>query len=267
MVNKNPSVTLGGVNKTKYISCILTIILMVVHDTSLNTATSHWNFVEVIEKNMPSVVVIRVDKKKKKNVSNSITPKVSKNSNLKNFFEKNFSVFSKYKKFSATGAGVILSSDGIIATASHLVKNAKNIDVWVDGVGKLNGTLVKMYEEMDIAIIRVKKNKLVVPAFGSSISLKLGQPLLAIGVPFGRDKSIAQGVLSSKGRKISKINPTEYLQTDISINPGGSGGPLINEKGEVVGLNSSIYTSTGSYQGVSFAIPIEKVLEIYRIGF
>jgi S1-C subfamily serine protease len=170
----------------------------------------------------------------------------------------------------SVGSGVIIRSDGIILTNSHVISGADKIVVTL-GKEKLPATVVGADKDSDIAVIRVDRNDLPAAKLGSAGRLEVGELAVAIGSPFGFQRSVTAGVISALNRKVTISGEAEgprtytnLIQTDAAINPGNSGGALINEKGEVVGINTLIYSTNGVSQGVGFAIPVEDAQSVAR---
>lgn len=163
---------------------------------------------------------------------------------------------------SASGSGFVVSSDGYVITNHHVVEGAGEIIVRMSDRRELLATLVGSDERSDIALLKVEATDLPVLKLGSSEKLKVGEWVLAIGSPFNFDHSVTAGIVSAKGRNLPSDQYVPFLQTDVAINPGNSGGPLFNLAGEVVGINSQIYSRTGGFMGLSFAIPIEVAMEV-----
>ncbi len=160
------------------------------------------------------------------------------------------------------GSGFILSPDGYIVTNYHVVKNASEIIVRLQDRREFVAKLVGSDARSDLALLKVEADNLPVVKTGSSKALKVGEWVVAIGSPFGFDHSVTAGIVSAKGRNLPGEAYVPFIQTDVAINPGNSGGPLFNLAGEVVGVNSQIYSRTGGFMGLSFAIPIEVALEV-----
>ncbi|MBQ0725018.1 MAG: DegQ family serine endoprotease [Cycloclasticus sp.] len=160
------------------------------------------------------------------------------------------------------GSGFIISQDGYLLTNHHVVKNADEIIVRFQDRRELKATLVGSDESTDVALLKVEADDLPVVKFGSSKDLKVGEWVVAIGSPFGFDSSVTAGIVSAKGRSLPQENYVPFIQTDVAINPGNSGGPLFNLKGEVVGINSQIYSRSGGFMGLSFAIPIDVAMNV-----
>ena len=160
------------------------------------------------------------------------------------------------------GSGFILSSDGYVITNRHVVKGADKIVVRLSDRRELEAELVGMDKRSDIALLKLDANDLPVVKVGNSGELEAGEWVVAIGSPFGFDHSVTAGIVSAKGRSLPSENYVPFIQTDVAINPGNSGGPLFNMKGEVVGVNSQIFSRTGGYMGLSFSIPIDVAMSV-----
>ena len=166
---------------------------------------------------------------------------------------------------SSLGSGFILSKDGYIITNYHVVREADEIIVRMSDRSEHPAKLVGSDPRSDVAVLKIDTDKdLPTVVAGSSDKLEVGEWVLAIGSPFGFDYSVTAGIVSAKGRSLPNENYVPFIQTDVAINPGNSGGPLFNLEGEVVGVNSQIYSRTGGFMGVSFAIPIQVVLNVYQ---
>lgn len=160
------------------------------------------------------------------------------------------------------GSGFIISEDGYILTNSHVVKDADEIVVKLTDRRELEAKLIGSDARTDIAVLKVNAAGLPVVNIGSPSELKVGEWVLAIGSPFGFDQSVTAGIVSAKGRSLPGGNYVPFIQTDVAINPGNSGGPLFNMDGKVVGINSQIYSRTGGFMGLSFAIPMDVAMNI-----
>ena len=155
------------------------------------------------------------------------------------------------------GSGFIVSGDGIILTNAHVVRGAKEVTVKLTDRREFRAKVLGADAKTDIAVLKIAASNLPVATLGKTSDLKVGEWVLAIGSPFGFENTVTAGVVSAKGRSLPDDSAVPFIQTDVAINPGNSGGPLFNARGEVVGINSQIYTRSGGYQGVSFAIPID----------
>lgn len=162
------------------------------------------------------------------------------------------------------GSGFIIDGDGYILTNNHVVEEADEIVVRLSDRRELVAELVGADKRSDIALLKVDASDLPVIKIGKSSELKVGEWVMAIGTPFGFDHSVSVGVVSALGRNLPSENYVPFIQTDVAINPGNSGGPLFNLDGEVVGINSQIYSRTGGFMGLSFAIPIDVAMDVTR---
>ncbi|MEX8193369.1 Do family serine endopeptidase [Comamonas guangdongensis] len=162
------------------------------------------------------------------------------------------------------GSGFIVSSDGVILTNAHVVHGAKEVTVKLTDRREFNAKVLGQDPKTDVAVLKINAKGLPTVKLGQTSNLRVGDWVLAIGSPFGFENSVTAGVVSAKGRSLPDDSFVPFLQTDVAINPGNSGGPLFNAQGEVVGINSQIYTRSGGYQGVSFAIPIEVVTRVQQ---
>ena len=155
------------------------------------------------------------------------------------------------------GSGFIVSADGIILTNAHVVRDAKEVTVKLTDRREFRARVLGADARTDVAVLKIEASRLPVATLGKTSDLKVGEWVLAIGSPFGFENTVTAGVVSAKGRSLPDDSAVPFIQTDVAINPGNSGGPLFNTRGEVVGINSQIYSRSGGYQGVSFAIPID----------
>lgn len=166
----------------------------------------------------------------------------------------------------ASGSGVIISTDGYIVTNNHVVDKSKEIEVTLNDNRTFKAKLVGTDPNTDIALIKIDAENLPVILFGNSDSLKVGEWVLAVGNPFNLTSTVTAGIVSAKARSINIINskmPIEsFIQTDAAVNPGNSGGALVNTKGELVGINTAIASQTGSYAGYAFAVPVSIVQKV-----
>ena len=161
---------------------------------------------------------------------------------------------------SGVGSGFILSQDGFIMTNAHVVRGADDIYVRLTDKREFKARLVGADQRTDVAIVKIEASGLPAVAVGDSGKLRVGEWVMAIGSPFDLDNTVTAGIVSAKGRDTGEYVP--FIQTDVAINPGNSGGPLINMRGEVVGINSMIYSRSGGFQGISFAIPIDEAMRV-----
>ncbi|MET4576602.1 Do family serine endopeptidase [Ottowia thiooxydans] len=160
------------------------------------------------------------------------------------------------------GSGFIISPDGLIMTNAHVVRGAKEVTVKLTDRREFRAKVLGADPKTDVAVLKIDAKGLPTVPLGSSKNLQQGEWVLAIGSPFGFENTVTAGVVSAKGRSLPDDSAVPFIQTDVPVNPGNSGGPLFNSVGEVVGINSQIYSRSGGYQGVSFAIPIELAAKV-----
>ena len=161
-----------------------------------------------------------------------------------------------------TGSGFIISSDGIILTNAHVVEGADEMRIRLTDKREFTGKVLGLDKKTDIAVIKINASDLPVLKIGSSDQLKVGEWVAAIGSPFGLDNTVTAGIVSAKSRSLPSDQFVPFIQTDVAVNPGNSGGPLFNMKGEVVGINSQIFSTSGGFMGLSFSIPIDLAMQI-----
>lgn len=162
------------------------------------------------------------------------------------------------------GSGFVLSEDGYIVTNAHVVKNAESIIVGFPDRRQFDASLVGSDERTDVAVLKIEASGLPTLSLGDSSSLKVGQWVLAIGSPFGFEYTATQGIVSALARSLPNDTYVPFIQTDVAVNPGNSGGPLFDLDGNVIGVNSQIFSRSGGYMGLSFAIPANVVASVTR---
>lgn len=242
------------------------------------------NFTGLVKQQMPAVVSIRVTQKQvmggRMNPFSQGGPGDLPYDELPEFFRRFFEdrgmggfgpiPRGEPREFEshAQGSGSILSEDGYILTNHHVVEEADEIVVRLHDHREFKATVVGSDPRSDIALIKIDADGLPTVKTGTSTELEIGEWVLAIGSPFGFEMSATAGIVSAKARNISEgnnqFNYVPFIQTDVAINPGNSGGPLFNLKGEVVGVNSIIFSKSGGYMGLSFAIPIEMAMDVVK---
>ncbi|MBP8883236.1 DegQ family serine endoprotease [Ectopseudomonas oleovorans] len=168
----------------------------------------------------------------------------------------------RQREAQSLGSGFIISPDGYIMTNNHVVADADEIIVRLSDRSELEAKLIGADPRSDVALLKVEGKNLPVVRLGKADDLKVGEWVLAIGSPFGFDHSVTAGIVSAKGRNLPSDSYVPFIQTDVAINPGNSGGPLFNLQGEVVGINSQIFTRSGGFMGLSFAIPMEVAMQV-----
>ncbi|WP_206999643.1 DegQ family serine endoprotease [Trinickia mobilis] len=161
---------------------------------------------------------------------------------------------------SGVGSGFILSADGYVMTNAHVIDDADNIYVTLTDKREFKARLIGVDDRTDVAVVKITANNLPTVTIGDSNKVRVGEWVVAIGSPFGLDNTVTAGIVSAKGRDTGDYLP--FIQTDVAVNPGNSGGPLINMQGEVIGINSQIYSRTGGFMGISFAIPIDEAMRV-----
>lgn len=229
------------------------------------------DFTELVEGN--SVAVVNISTTQKVQRSNRLppglrVPDLPENSPFGDLFRHFFGEEGEGgapEEFDSKslGSGFIISKDGFLLTNAHVVKGAEEIIVRLSDRRELEAKVIGFDERSDIALLKVDADSdLPVVRIGNSNELKVGEWVLAIGSPFGFDHSVTAGIVSAKGRSLPRENYVPFIQTDVAINPGNSGGPLFNLDGEVVGINSQIYSRTGGFMGLSFAIPMDVAMNV-----
>jgi len=180
------------------------------------------------------------------------------------FFERFFRSRPMPREYrhTALGSGIIISSDGYILTNNHVVSEADELKVKLSDQREFDAKVVGADPESEVAVIKIDGKNLPTAALGDSDTIRVGQWVIAIGNPFGFDRTVTTGIVSAKGRMLGMQAYEDFIQTDAAINPGNSGGPLVNLRGEVVGINTVIVSRTGGYQGLGFAIPINMASAI-----
>ncbi|AOZ01854.1 peptidase [Cupriavidus sp. USMAHM13] len=160
------------------------------------------------------------------------------------------------------GSGFIISHDGLILTNAHVVDNAQEVTVKLTDRREFKAKVLGSDAQSDIAVIRIDAKDLPTVKLGDASVVRVGEPVLAIGSPYGFENTATAGIVSAKSRSLPDDTYVPFIQTDVAVNPGNSGGPLFNQRGEVIGINSQIYSQTGGYQGLSFAIPINVATKV-----
>ena len=213
------------------------------------------DFTELVEKQGPAVVNISTSQNVREQAKTPQIPNLDEDDPFYEFFRRfapqnpggpNPHGFANR----SLGSGFIISADGYLLTNAHVVDGADEITVRLTD------------KRTDVALIKIEASGLPVVKLGDPNKLKVGEWVLAIGSPFGFDNTVTAGIVSGKGRSLPQENLVPFIQTDAAVNPGNSGGPLFNLRGEVVGINSQIYSRTGGYMGLSFAIPIDIALDV-----
>jgi serine protease Do len=160
------------------------------------------------------------------------------------------------------GSGFIVSADGVILTNAHVVDDAQKVTVKLTDRREFEASVIGSDAKSDVAVLKIDARNLPVVKLGDPRTLQVGEWVVAIGSPFGLENTVTAGIVSAKGRSLPDDTYVPFIQTDVAVNPGNSGGPLFNLRGEVVGINSQIYSRSGGYQGLSFAIPIDVAMNV-----
>jgi len=178
---------------------------------------------------------------------------------LELFFGRRFSDESPQQKVTSLGSGVIVSKEGHIVTNNHVLNGTDDVTVQLSDGRQAKAKIVGTDGQIDLAVLKIDLENLTPLPIGDSDKVRVGQIVMAIGNPFGLDESVSQGIISAKDRRAMNDSQVEFFQTDTAINPGNSGGPLVNIRGEVIGINTAIYSESGGNQGIGFAIPSNVV--------
>lgn len=227
------------------------------------------DFTQLVEAYSPAVVNISTSQKRRQSAQRPQLPKgfeipdLPEDSPFNEFFRRFFGE-GEIEEFNtqSLGSGFIISSDGYVISNNHVIKDADEIIVRLSDRREFVAKVVGSDDRSDIALLKIDASDLPVVKLGSSADLKVGEWVLAIGSPFGFEHSATAGIVSAKGRSLPRENYVPFIQTDVAINPGNSGGPLFNLDGEVVGVNSQIFSRTGGFMGLSFAIPIKVAMNV-----
>jgi serine protease Do len=245
---------------------LLTLVAVLILSGQVQ-ARSLPEFTDLVEKSSPAVVNISTTQKVKQSAKlpeGMEIPELPEGSPFNDFFRHFFGENGEPPEFdtSSLGSGFIISKDGFVITNNHVVRDADEIIVRLSDRREFVAKVIGTDEKSDIALLKIDADDLPTVKMGKSSKLKVGEWVLAIGSPFGFDHSATAGIVSAKGRSLPRENYVPFIQTDVAINPGNSGGPLFNLDGEVVGVNSQIYSRTGGFMGLSFAIPIEVAMNV-----
>jgi serine protease Do len=231
------------------------------------------DFTELVEQASPAVVNIstrqKIPERTNANDGRSNMPDLEGLPPIfREFFERNVPQVprapggGRQREAQSLGSGFIISADGYVLTNNHVIADADEIIVRLSDRSELEAKLIGTDPRSDVALLKIEGNDLPTVKLGNSEELKVGEWVLAIGSPFGFDHSVTAGIVSAKGRSLPNESYVPFIQTDVAINPGNSGGPLFNLAGEVVGINSQIFTRSGGFMGLSFAIPMSVAMDV-----
>lgn len=221
-------------------------------------------FTQLVEKNGPAVVNISaVQKTHRRGGAPFAFPGIPEDDPIHDFFRRFMPPVPQGEGQSQSlGSGFIVSVDGYVLTNAHVVDGADEVTVKLTDRREFLAQVLGADRQTDVALLKIEASDLPVVRVGRSTDLKVGEWVLAIGSPFGFENTVTAGIVSGKGRSLPDENYVPFIQTDVAINPGNSGGPLFNLEGEVVGINSQIYSRTGGFMGLSFAIPIDLAMSV-----
>jgi len=224
------------------------------------------DFTELVERQGPAVVNISTSQTVRERANMPQIPNLDEDDPFYEFFRRfmpqNPGQSPREYSTRSLGSGFFISADGYILTNAHVVDSADEITVRLTDKREFKAKVIGADKRTDVALIKIEAAGLPVVKLGDPNKLKVGEWVLAIGSPFGFDNTVTAGIVSGKARSLPQENLVPFIQTDAAVNPGNSGGPLFNMRGEVVGINSQIYSRTGGYMGLSFAIPIDLALDV-----
>lgn len=220
------------------------------------------DFTALVEKQGAAVVNVSTSQTVQNSQGVPAIPGLPEGDPLAELFRRFGSPMPREQETHSLGSGFIISADGYILTNAHVVDSADKITVRLTDQREFKAKVIGADRRTDVALLKIEATGLPKVTQGDPAVLRVGEWVLAIGSPFGFDSSVTAGIVSGKGRSLQQENFVPFIQTDVAINPGNSGGPLFNMKGEVVGINSQIYSRSGGYMGLSFAIPIDVAMEV-----
>jgi len=221
------------------------------------------DFTGIVERNGPAVVNISVTTEAKADATTQQFSGMDPDSPFFQFFRQfPGAVPHRSTPEHGQGSGFIVSPDGIVLTNAHVVDGATEVTVKLTDRREFRAKVIGSDKPSDVAVLKINATGLPTVKLGSSANEKVGEWVLAIGSPFGFENSVTSGIVSAKSRSLPDGTYIPFIQTDVAVNPGNSGGPLFNMRGEVIGINAQIYTHTGGYQGLSFAVPIDLAVKV-----
>lgn len=222
------------------------------------------DFSGIVQRYGPAVVNISVTGKARK-VADDDDNGLDPNDPFSEFFKRfgpQLQMPQQPRIMHGLGSGFIISPDGLILTNAHVVDGAQEVVVKLTDRREFKAKVLGIDKQSDIAVIRIDAKNLPTVQIGDPSRVKVGQPVLAIGSPYGFDNTATAGIISAKSRSLPDDNYVPFIQTDVAVNPGNSGGPLFDLNGQVIGINSQIYSQTGGFQGLSFSIPIDVAMKV-----
>ena len=220
------------------------------------------DFTELVEKQGPAVVNISTAQTARARPQVPQMPNLDEDDPFFEFFRRFAPQMPREQESQSLGSGFLISEDGYLLTNAHVVDSAEKITVRLTDKREFRAKVIGADRRTDVALLKIEATGLPKITVGDPNKLKVGEWVVAIGSPFGFDSSVTAGIVSAKGRSLPQDNFVPFIQTDVAINPGNSGGPLFNMNGEVVGINSQIYTRSGGSMGLSFAIPIDVATQV-----
>ncbi|MBB5459184.1 DegQ family serine endoprotease [Paraburkholderia sp. Cpub6] len=274
----------------KFLAAVVVVacLPLVPHMASAAPAANLPDFTDLVDKVGPAVVNIRTTTRVSNGSSRGGLPPGMDDGDMSEFFRRFFGIplpqspqsphggdngggggsggspdspdNSDAEQNSGVGSGFILSADGYVMTNAHVIDDADTIYVTLTDKREFKAKLIGVDDRTDVAVVKINASNLPTITIGDSNKVRVGEWVVAIGSPFGLENTVTAGIVSAKGRDTGDYLP--FIQTDVAVNPGNSGGPLINMQGEVIGINSQIYSRTGGFMGISFAIPIDEAMRV-----
>ena len=247
--------------KSRYLQQGMYAAVFTLAATQVNAA-SPVDFSNLVEQVSPAVVSVNVVKKMTQDeLLQQQVPEI-----LRRFFGNQVIIPQQQgpQEKTAYGSAFFISKDGYLVTNHHVIADSSRISIILNDRRELDATVVGSDERTDIAVLKVNGTNFPELKIGNANQLRVGEPVLAIGSPFGFDYSASAGIVSAKSRNMSGESSVPFIQTDAALNPGNSGGPLFNQQGEVIGVNSRIFSGTGGYMGLSFSIPIDVAMDVVQ---
>ncbi|PAJ82371.1 DegQ family serine endoprotease [Burkholderia ubonensis] len=259
------------------VAAVAACLPLMPHSAAAAPAASLPDFADLVEKVGPAVVNIRTTANVPSGGPRGALPPGFDNGDMSEFFRRFFGIPLPQapgnpksapqpdnppdtEQNRGVGSGFIVSADGYVMTNAHVIDDADTIYVTLTDKREFKAKLIGVDDRTDVAVVKIQASNLPVVAIGDSNKVRVGEWVVAIGSPFGLDNTVTAGIVSSKSRNTGDYLP--FIQTDVAVNPGNSGGPLINMQGEVIGINSQIYSRTGGFMGISFAIPIDEAMRV-----
>lgn len=248
------------------LSCLLLLGLLVPLAAPAEVSGQAPDFTEIVADNRDAVVNISTTKQVESSplgdLPEGFMERIPEDSPLREFFRRRERGGGPQQERNSLGSGFLINNDGHILTNRHVIAEADEIVVRLSDHREFEAEVLGSDEPSDVALLKIDADNLPSVDFGDSDELQVGEPVLAIGSPFGLDYTATAGIVSALNRKLPNDTYTPFIQTDVAVNPGNSGGPLFNRKGEVIGINAQIFSRTGGFMGLSFAVPINVARDI-----